>query len=327
MSSDAIYRPAPSLQVTRPEQDTLRLHTENSLVELTGSSADLFEAQILPLLDGGRSVAQICQKVGFRRTEELGQLLDGLNNAGVLLRGGPKRGAGSDFLDYVELLGLDRGSIAQRLKDLKIAVIGDGLLGRAVQSELAALSIGKLELLPVGMEKTDSTNLSDEELVRVAHEFDYVVSTLGEAFQAIDYRVNRVVHETGTAALFCRVGLTKSVVGPLVFPSETACFTCWRMRAAACADDFERFMTFEETATQRDHMVEHPASNIGFLVQTVSGTAVTEVLKSALALGEVSATDHLLEYEPFRGGWSRHDLLRRPDCPDCSKKNFRFHPS
>ena len=327
MAADAIYRPAPSLHVTRPERETLRLKTENSLVELKGSSADLFESRILPMLDGVNSVKQICLRVGLKNVEDLGQLLHGLNDAGVLLRGRPEQDRDKSFLDYLELLGLDRLSIEQRLKDLKVAVVGDGVLGRAVYHELSALHVGQVQLLASGHSATPADDLSEAELIRVAERTDYLVSTLGEAFAAIDYRVNRAVHQTGTAALFCRVGLTESVVGPVVFPSETACFTCWRMRAAACADDYERFMELEENAAQRQSPTEHPASQIGYLAQIVAGTAVNELLKSALALGEVAATDHILKFEPFKGGWSRHDLLRRPDCPDCAKKNFSFQNS
>lgn len=314
MSGDLTYRPAPTLQLARPSNDTLRLQTENSLVELKGSSADLFETHILPLLDGANTTADVCQQVGLKNLGDLNALLAGLKDAGVLLQGG----GDNAFLDYAQMLGLDRAGISERLADLRVAVVGDGPLAHAICGELTALPVGHLATAEQDHE------LSQEALTTLAAEVQYVISALGDAFPAIDYRVNRAVHETGTAAFFCRVGLTQSFVGPLVFPSETACFTCWRMRTAANADDFERFMTFEESAAARAHPITHPVARIGFLAQIVSGTVITELLKSALALGEVSVNDRVLEYEPFKGGWTQHSLLRRPDCPDCSKKKFSF---
>ncbi|MEM6465755.1 MAG: TOMM precursor leader peptide-binding protein [Pseudomonadota bacterium] len=319
MSASALYRPAPTLQLTRPSEDTLQLQTENCTVELEGSSATLFETRILPLLDGKTSAQSICNQVGLGSVDDLTALLSGLQNAGILLGG---RGEHA-FLDYADMLGLDRGGLEQRLDELRVAVVGGDRLGTAIHEELAALSVGHLTLIDPA-EDDGKHALSPEALVAAAREHEYMVSTFGDAFPAIDHRVNRAVHEVGTAALFCRVGVTRSSVGPLVFPSETACFTCWRMRAAACADDFERFMGFEESAAQRTTPVAHPASKLGFLAKIVAGTAVTELLKSALALGQVTVTDALLEYEPFKDGWTRHTLLRRPDCPDCSKKKFNF---
>ncbi|SLN70216.1 hypothetical protein ROA7450_03827 [Roseovarius albus] len=319
MSGTGIYRPAPTLHLTRPSDDTLRLQTENSLVELNGSSADLFEKNILPLLDGASAVDEVSQKVGLKNPDDLRALLDELKGAGILL----ENTGDSAFLDHAEMLGIDRSGIKERLKDLRVAIIGDGQLAQEIHQGLCDVPVGHVTMVSWSSEN-QGKDLSLEALISLAQDNEYLISTLGDAFPAIDYRVNRAVHETGTAALFCRVGLTKSTVGPLVFPSETACFTCWRMRSAACADDFERFMEFEESAADRDQPIAHPTAKIGFLAQIVAGTAITELLKSALALGEVSVTDRLLEYEPFKGGWQQHTLLRRPDCPDCSKKKFSF---
>ncbi len=327
MAVETVYRPAPTLQVTRPEPERLLLKTGNTAVELNGASADLFETRVLPLLDGAHSASDIAKVVGLADAGALDELLEGLRHAGVLLHGRDQNTAASQFLDYAEMLGLDRDLIATRLKELRVAVIGDGALGRAMAAQLKALELGRADLVSTGHGRDTPVDLSEDALIEVARDVDYLISTVGDTFPAIDHRVNRAVHETRTAAFFAHVGLTKSVVGPMVFPSETACFTCWRMRAAACADDFEQHMTFEENAAACEHPTRTPASAIDFLAQTVCGTAVTELLKSALAVGEVSAVDAILENEPFKAGWTRHILLRRPDCPDCSKKKFSFQIS
>lgn len=313
---DAIYRPAPTLHISRPTAETLQLKTENSSVELSGASANLFESEIMPRLDGARSVKEIAQVVGLRDVSALTDLLFDLKSAGVLLDGLQGETSSSAFLDYVEILGVDRAEAQTRLQDLRVAVIGQGELGQLIHNQLDALPIGKVH--------QSTTDLSQSAIAKLAQSHEYLISTIGDGFAAVDYRVNRAVHETGASALFCRVGLTKSVVGPLVFPSETACFTCWKMRTTACAEDFAEQMDFDEAAAKRDVPAPYPPSNIGYLAQITAGTAVSELLKSALALGQPLSADKVLEFEPFKAGWSEHSLIRRPDCPVCSKKNFSF---
>lgn len=320
MSADTRYRLAPGAQVLRRPDDRLLVKTEFTSIELKGPSAQLFEASILPALDGETTVESIARSAGFSDGTALGALLDEMNEAGVLLRADP---AGEPLLDYLEMIGLDRGQSDERLRALKVAVVGTTGPGRAIADLLSQLPLGRVSLVPQAVPPTSAAAdaFTLDALRQVAADHDFVISTLGGGFAAVDHRVNRIIHETGTAAIFCNAGVAKCVVGPMVFPFETACFTCWRMRTAACASSFPDHMDYEDRLAAMDRPTEHVPSALGHLSAMVAGSVVNELLKAALALGRPLITDRVLELEPFRGGWSEHSVLRRPDCPVCSKKN------
>lgn len=317
------FRAAPSLRAIRKSDGELLLKTDANSVVLNGASAELFEFEILPLLDGTWTTEEIAKQVGLNGSVSLSELLGELNAVGVLLTG--ESGQSSAFLEFVEMLGLDREEAERRLKDLSVAVIGQGHLGQMISEQLSSLPLSKLSAVSEsGREGLDV--FSEAHLGEVAKSHDFLVSTLGGSFPAVDHRVNRAAHRHGVSVLYCSVGQGRSTVGPMVFPYETACFTCYKMRAAACVDSFADHMAFEEAASQSEVAVNSPAAEVGFLVQIVAGTAVTELLKSVLAYGQTHPVDKVLEFEPFKTGWIPHHLLRRHDCPTCSKKNFQTNP-
>lgn len=339
MLDNNVYRLAPMTQVVRTGKQVLQIKTEQVSIELNGSSAQLFELEIVPLLDGVRNVAEIAKVIGFADSSSLEELFTELNHAGVLLQTGSSIDKSDPFLDYMEMLGVNRKETETRLADLRIAVIGQRKLGHLIGRHLSSLPIKQLSLIGEkpnqkpfneinSLTKIDylHSSYSETEIDDIVTSHDFVISTLGTAYAAVDHRVNRAIHSHGTPALFCRLGLDKCIVGPTVFPFETACFTCWQMRVSACANNFTDHIKFEESIAAQENPVYTPITELGYLSMMVAGAAINELLKSTLALGHSHSVDHILEFEPFKAGWSEHSLLRRADCPVCSKKKYQIPP-
>ena len=328
-SHDTVYRLAPGAEVLRTSDDTLTVKTAVASARLSGASAAFFEERVVPALDGVRGTAEIAAQTGLSDADSLADLLRGLNRAGVVLRvDGDRRG--DPFLDVVEMLGVDREQTAERLAALRVFVLGDGALGRSIASQLAALPLGGLALGRLSTEESEDdvvpgvdgvmVDADDDSLREALSRYDYVVSTFGAALPALDHRVNRLIHESGIPALFCRGDAAGGTVGPLVFPGESACFTCWRMRTSACANDFGEHMDYRDAVAARTRPVDDPAARLPHLAAMIGGMVVNELLKATLALGQTTIVDKVVTFEPFRGGWSTHPLRRRADCPTCARK-------
>ncbi len=332
LTENTKYRIAPGAELLRLEAERLAIKSPHASVVLTGDSAQLFETGIAPHLDGTRTVSQIADMCGLPGSQALADLLAQLNGAGLLLRGAGQEG-NSPFLDFLESAGLEREQTEELLGEFRIAVFGGGKLANAIAGSLRGLPVKTVALFTgpdAGINHSGVTVVQDalEEsaILDALKQFDFVVSAFGDAFPAIDHRINRCVHALGTPTLFCRVGLGKCVVGPMVFPYETTCFTCWQMRVAANATDFAVHMAYEERTSVRDEPAYDPSSELDYLTQIAAGEAVNEILKTKLAVGRPESVDQILEYEPFKSGWRKHPILRRPDCPVCSKKKSHDRP-
>lgn len=341
-----IYRIAPATEVVRLDAETVAIKSPNAAVKLTGASATLFENQIYSAIDGKTSCAQIAANLGLRY-EQLESLMRQLYEADILLAAVPLGTTESDFLEYTSLLGLDRPIVAKRLAGLKIAIFGMGQLGQNIATCLAQTGIGQLTLCdPYPLESTQAQNqevcsrlsryscnlvvpankLSEEEVAHIAQGQDALVSAFGARFPAVDHWVNRAAHVKRIPALFCRITAHGAGIGPMVFPGETACFTCWQMRSMACVDNFPTIIAYEEKATSRDQPYQPAPIELGYLAASAAGMAVNELIKALFAVGRQKVTDATINFDPIKAVWSENPVLRRQDCPVCSKKKISNPP-
>ena len=354
------YRLTPGTEILRREKDTLIIKAQHAMVELQGDSATLFESEIARRLDGTRSVTDISREVGLADIGQLSGLLSELNRAGVVVRessDAPGATQGNNLIGYCEATGVDPDHLRGQLQDMTVSIIGIGTLGNALGNLFAKTPLKKLRLVDSGdirwqqdpaynvagseqqniqeshtgskprtIELVQNDTLEEAAILSICEQSDFIVSAFGQRFTAVNYRVNRAVHQTGTPTLFCSVGTAKSTVGPLVFPFETACFLCIKMRKFACDDDFEQSMELEERLSARRSALSPPPVEPEHLSYIIAGMAFAEVLNCILATGSKRLTDKITSYDPFNSGFREHHLLRRHDCPVCAKKKALTPP-
>ena len=167
--------------------------------------------------------------------------------------------------------------------------------------------------------KTHAVRLPDEAAIeeRIAG-CDFVVNCTGEEDISLVHKLNRVCWRNRIPWTSATASGLEVVIGPTVYPGETACYLCYRMRLLACADDPEISLDFESSIGLRktDDAVRRGSLVFG---ATIAGQlAGMEVLKALTQAREAVATRGRIWVLDLRDlSSTMHPVLRKPWCPAC----------
>jgi tryptophan halogenase len=163
--------------------------------------------QLVALIDGERTVAEICAAMGGDPSPTI-EILDVLEGA-LLERSGA-----------VELAGTPAPRSAARSR-LDIAILGNGDLGAAIFDELAGLSWANPLLIEVKPDAVSATELRS--FVRGHH---VVVGALEDAPYRALLDLGEVAIGEGVPCLLARPDGDEIVLGPTLVGTQGACFGC-----------------------------------------------------------------------------------------------------
>ncbi len=166
--------------------------------------------------------------------------------------------------------------------------------------------------------QTVTGRLTDDQMVeQAASGSDFVISCIDEGNISLVYKLNRACIRTKTPWISAAIWGFEVVVGPTVYPGETACYLCYRMRAVACADNPEESFDFESFLDHRKSDDSGHRANLVFGSALAGQLAGMEVLK-ALCLPESLVTRGRITVVNLRDFSSvMHVVLRKPWCPAC----------
>lgn len=166
--------------------------------------------------------------------------------------------------------------------------------------------------------QTVTTPLTDDQMVeQVVSGSDFIVNCIDEGNLSLVYKLNRACLRTKTPWISIASSGFEIVLGPTVYPGETACYVCYRMRMIACADNPEASFDFESFLDRRKSDDGGRRANLVFGPSTAGHLAGMEVLK-ALCLPELLVTRGRIQVVDLRDFSSvTHVVLRKPWCPAC----------
>lgn len=273
--------------------DRLLLERARSVVVLEGGAVRTLLPELLPLLDGSRTRAELGEALGAAARPAVDRALDVLATNGLLVEGGAEAGQGA--LAVAAAYRLDPAEADRRLREARVALVGGSRLGTTVARQLRRSGIGRVE--PAGWE-TDG-------------EFDLaVVSPLPSEGGNLE---SWNAHALGRGIRWLAVrpfdGAT-ATIGPLVVPGESPCHACLLLRLAGHLEYGSDFARIERTPLRVEP---------GAALETIAAGVAAH-----LALAWIGGRDtrlpglvHVLESGPPLA-LSAHPLLRVPRCPACS---------
>ncbi len=146
---------------------------------------------------------------------------------------------------------------------------------------------------------------SDEDMAEVLGAASFAI--VAEPFT---YRVNRVSMRTGLRWTAYHGSASEVVLGPTIYPRQSACYVCYKMRSVACTDDpATEFALLQSGELHRD---DSTAALESFLGQMLALEAVNVITGSGGA-----AKNAILVFDPLTMASRRHEVLRVPSCPIC----------
>jgi adenylyltransferase/sulfurtransferase len=324
---------------------------------MKGYSFREFVQSVVPLLDGRHTFKEIHAGVqDIFEAEDLVECLELLASQG-LLEVGDGWGLSDDAenrlrpqLNFFHNLSVEPWVYQQRLTASRIAVVGLTPSGVAATRALANAGVGYLrgidaeETSPadtyfhadlhLGRLRTEaiSSSLSattvfepfsdrlttDATVERALEGSAFVVNCLDEGNLSSMYRLNRVCLKMKKPLINASASGFEVIVGPTVFPGETACYMCFRMRLLACAEDPEAGYDFESYLDRRKTDDTNRRANLVFGPVIAGQLAALEVMKFVSGIGEPATRGRaqVLDLRDLKS--TMHVVLRKPWCPACT---------
>lgn len=349
------YRLVPGTEWVDVDGQSAIFRSLRSQATLTGEAVSRFVAAVVPLLDGRHSLRELAAASAELPLEALLAHLKALADAGLIE---PDGGALPDdylapLVSHLTTEGRAPGVLRDRLSGQRVAIFGLESAGAQLAREFARWGVRQLLLAdPSPHRPDDPADLTgapaDSRQALLAAELrhrhpaldvqtpvaawsaaavdaavagvDVAIAAADREFAVLAQWVNKAAVAHRKVAAFCTLEGDSAWIGPIVFPEETACYMCYRMRAIACEDDYAAAMAFEERR-DKDRGARGPREpTLMPLASVAAGILAMELAKTLTAVGRHAAAGRVLEWNGMRGEPGVHTILRQPQCPVCAKK-------
>lgn len=287
----------------------LILASPAGMLRLDGGVAQAVQQRILPALTERPARGDLLAALADLPSDEVDRLIDRLIEAGMLIE---TDGSGeSTWLGLLSTDAATRQALAARLATVRLLLVGDPHQTRGLVGLCEQLGVGEVSVVaPDGLSRDD---LADLVVGR-----DVVLCLVEPGWAAIRSWLNRACLDAGVPALYGTLEGSFAYVGPLVLPGEGPCYLCWRMRALACADDFDLAMAREESLDAGRRPLGRPA--LPGLAEAVHALISRELLALTTSALQPELPGRVVVLDQLKGTRQTHPVLPRPDCPACRKK-------
>jgi bacteriocin biosynthesis cyclodehydratase domain-containing protein len=286
--------------------------------------------RVLPLLDGSRSRDQVLDQARAAGCPDPAEVLDLLEDAGLLLDADDLQPPGLDRAERDRLApdvaslalvrGRRAGSALLARRGARVVVHGAGRVGGPLAALLAAAGVGTVDVRDAASTRAADTAVGGLALTDLGRPRAEALSgrlrSLGSVRRpALVVLTDEGAEETaavlvraGTPHLLARVEETRGTVGPLVLPGSAACLHCLDLVRSALDPGWPA------VAAQLGQPVRAVQACDGVLAAAVAAQAALQVLQ--LLEGDTPASvGGTLELELPGWRWRRRSWPQHPSCP------------
>jgi ribosomal protein S12 methylthiotransferase accessory factor len=292
------------------DPDTTWVKINSRVLRLRSESA----RQLLAAMDGTRTLEELARALGVAGPADLAAAVDRLRSFGLLEPEGCETFASlAPLVRALADQGADGVAVAAELARARVAVVGEGTLGRAVGAALEQAGIGEVRRLapPIGGGDGPPPDLAGIDAAVVALDAGHP-DTLAR-FNALALRLCLPWIQLEARGFELRVG-------PFFLPGQTACWTCYESRLEANAPGYQERRAMR-VAQRRSGAPQAPFDDV------TPGTAgigaeicALEVVRFfAARVSEVTPELHgaFADYSLLAHQAAPHRVLRLPRCPSC----------
>ena len=259
--------------------------------------------------------------------------------------------------NFFHEVGADASEIHRQLRAAKVAVFGLSGAGAALVDSLAAAGVGTLRCFdndtvsaadvylssgfcvsdvgstrlsvveshvsgrsPETKFESIASDLSSDEAIATAIEgANFVVCCLDLGQSSLIYKLNRACLRTNTHWISCTLSGSEVIVGPTVYPHETPCYLCYKMRTVACAGNPEDAFAFEKMLDRRKRDDSSRRENLVFGAGLAANMLALETLRELMGVTPAPTSGKIVIFDLLDMSTSKHVVLRKPWCPACFK--------
>ena len=258
-------------------------------------------------------------------------------------------------LNFFHELNVSPYETQKRLMNATVAVIGMGGAGASVALSLAAAYVGTIRCIDslavapsdpylaptftreeIGMSRVEIISKriaaisprvkvvahvdpleTDADVIEAIEGSDFVVGCVDAGLTSLFYKLNRACLQLRIPWTSCAVSALESIVGPTIYPFETACYLCYKMRMVACVENPEDEFSFQRFLDRRKQDDSGKRENLVFAVGSIGNLVGLEVLKTLTGVVAPSALGRIVVVDVLNLTCTKHLVLRKPWCPAC----------
>jgi ribosomal protein S12 methylthiotransferase accessory factor len=267
------------------DETTVLLLDERDYAILNGRVFPL----LVPLLDGRRTLTELFDSLSQVSPAELSYSLELAEAQGYILDADTT--VAPECVAFWHALGVDLPTVSARLQEACVRVQALG--------ELRGEALTKV-LDPLG--------------VRTGEEGNFLVVLSDDYLRPELEAINREALASGRPWMLARPVGNTVWLGPVFRPAQTACWSCLAQRLRSNRQ-LEHYL---ERRKGRSEPVRLPISLLPSTVHAALHLTAQEVAKAVVLGGKYGLDGQVLTLDVLTLETQRHELVRRPQCPDCS---------
>jgi bacteriocin biosynthesis cyclodehydratase domain-containing protein len=313
------------------------LHHADGGFVLRGRSAYRWVSSLFPYMTGEHTVGELCDGLSDERRVMVEDIIRTLLDRG-LVRDRLPAGTGEDLADavrerfapqlnFIEHYADDAAARYRRFRDARILVVGTGPTAVAASTSLLRNGLARLDLrLPTPAAVPDAL-VSEVATLNAAGCQATVqpVPTLGAGYDlvlAVEESlglagIRQLMRAGGPAVLPAMVVGHLAVLGPIVHPGQSPCWTCALLRLGVNLEPSDAAGMWRRLSLpDRGAVRRWPA---GPVAQMIGNALAFDVFRTRTGCMPAETADALVVQDLDTLESARQRLLPHPECPDCGR--------
>ena len=192
-------------------------------------------------------------------------------------------------------------------KECSVALIGEGSVGETLLKLLS-------DMEGISVTAGDAEELSTGQFDTVLSMSDLFIVATNVLRPVLNHTANEIAHELSIPLLYVFADGPEIQVGPMVYPGETACYTCFEVQDEGARHLRDEFLVFKDNLTRypEDKSVSAP-------VAAMASAWAALAIEDAQAKTMSRFAERIVRVETNRFEVVSHRILQLPRCPSCSR--------
>lgn len=279
-------------------------------------SSDL--KQLFNALDGRTHITELFNEFDREDQTDVAELLLQLYQDSIIYNNQSRSTAWSHAVINPDLRGKDSTSIREK----SILVISLGSIGHQIAEDLVLEGLENVVLANPYPEKQtlvdsdDRSELSEivltgDSIESAVREASFVVACSDRPHRDLFHQVNEIAIESETPWTAGQLLGRNGIVGPTVFPGETACYACFERRLLSNVQSVKECEKYLATGENRERSTNSPLGRV------VAGYLSMDLF-NLLAFGSGYTAGRVFTIDARTLSFSADDVLRIPRCSVCA---------
>lgn len=305
------------------DDDTLHVRAgpfSGPVYTITDTDGDGDLTKLPSLLDGHNDIDEIVREFSpDQRTDVIETLFQFVEHGIVYDASRDESDRSWPYLSLTDSFGTQN---RQLLESTELLVISVGSIGSYIAQDVLDMGVGSIRFatplgdtpVPTGVD--DRFRLTDRTIEAEIRDADILVYATDDSYPRLTRKVNELTNDESTPWMLAQVLGFDGLVGPTIFPGESACYECLVKRMAPNVQRWSAYQEFRRTVEEDNSLSTITLSPLSRLV---AGFAALDLVH-LLAYGQAFTVEKAISVSALDISVEVNNVLKYPRCDVCGKK-------